>query len=119
MTSKLGKRGVIMNKEEILAKAQNDNKGMDVADLEVQQKGAYIAYFVGIIGIILVDIINGIVFKVINHGPNMVISLMCFTAFIIKYIKLRKKHELLVSIIYLILSIMFLVFWILQLVKVW
>ena len=72
-----------MNKEEILAKAQNDNKGMDVADLEVQQKGAYIAYFVGIIGIILVDIINGIVFKVINHGPNMIISLMCFTAFII------------------------------------
>ena len=108
-----------MNKEEILAKAQNDNKGMDVADLDAQKKGAYIGYFVGVIGIILIDIINGIVFHNVNHGPNMVISLMCFSAFITKYIKLKKTHELFVAIIYLILSIMFFVFWILQLVKVW
>ena len=108
-----------MNKEEILAKAQNDNKGMDVADLDAQKKGAYIGYFVGIIGILLIDIINGIVFKNVNHGPNMVIALMCFSAFITKYIKLKKTHELIVAILYGLLSIMFLVFWILQLVKVW
>jgi len=108
-----------MEKNEILKMAQEDNKGMDIADLEAQKKGAYIGYFIGIIGIILVDIINGVVFKTINHGPNMVIALMCFTSFIIKYIKLKKTHELIVSIIYALLSIMFLVFWILQLTKVW
>lgn len=108
-----------MEKNEILKMAQEDNKGMDVADLEAQKKGAYIGYFIGIIGIILVDIINGVVFKTINHGPNMVIALMCFTSFIIKYIKLKKTHELIVSVIYALLSIMFLVFWILQLTKVW
>lgn len=108
-----------MDKNEILAKAQSDNKGMDVADLDAQRKGAYIGYFVGIIGIIIIDIINGIVFKVINHGPNMVIALMCFTAFLVKYIKLNKSHELVVAIIYALLSVMFLVFWILQLARVW
>ncbi len=108
-----------MEKNEILKMAQEDNKGMDIADLEAQKKGAYIGYFIGIIGIILVDVINGVVFKTINHGPNMVIALMCFTAFIIKYIKLKKTHELIVSIIYALLAIMFLVFWILQLTKVW
>ncbi len=108
-----------MEKNEILKMAQEDNKGMDIADLEAQKKGAYIGYFIGIIGIILVDVINGFVFKTINHGPNMVIALMCFTAFIIKYIKLKKTHELIVSIIYALLAIMFLVFWILQLTKVW
>ncbi len=108
-----------MEKNEILKMAQEDNKGMDIADLEAQKKGAYIGYFIGIIGIILVDVINGVVFKTINHGPNMVIALMCFTAFIIKYIKLKKPHELIVSIIYALLAIMFLVFWILQLTKVW
>lgn len=120
LTSKLGKkRSVKMDKNEILAKAQNDNKGMDIADLDAQRKGAYIGYFVGIIGIILIDIINGIVFKTVNHGPNMVIASMCFSAFIVKYIKLRKTHELIVAIIYGLLAIMFLVFWILQLARVW
>lgn len=108
-----------MDKNEILKKAQEENKGMDIADLDAQKKGAYIAYFVGIIGIILVDIINGIAFKYVNHGPNMIIALMCFSAFLVKYIKLKKKHELFVALCYLSISIMFLVFWILQLVRVW
>lgn len=108
-----------MDKDEILAKAQSENKGMDIADLDAQKKGAYIGYFVGIIGIILVDIIDGIITKHVNHGANMVIVLMCFSAFLVKYIKLKKTHELIVSILYLLLSIMFLVFWILQLLKVW
>lgn len=107
-----------MNKEELLAKAKEENKGMDIADLDIQRRGAYISYFIGIFGIVLVDIINGIVFKFVNHGPNMVITLMAFIAFLYKYIKLKKTHELIVAIIYLLLTIMFLVFWILQLVKV-
>ena len=108
-----------MEKEEILKKALSDNKGMDVADLEAQTKGAYIGYFIGILGIIIVDIVNLISFGFVNHGPNMVMALMCFGAFIVKYIKLRKKHELTVSLCYLSISIMFLIFWILQLTRVW
>ena len=108
-----------MNKEEILQKAQNDNKGMDVADLNIQYKAAYISYFIGIIGIIIVDIINAIVFKYVNHGANMVMSLMLTIAFAIKYYHLKKKHELIVTICYSLLTLMFLIFWILQLVKVW
>ena len=73
-----------MDKDEILAKAQSENKGMDIADLDAQKKGAYIGYFVGIIGIVLVDIIDGIITKHVNHGANMVIALMCFSAFLVK-----------------------------------
>ena len=32
-----------MNKDEILKKAQEENKGADLADLNAQQKGAYIS----------------------------------------------------------------------------
>ena len=108
-----------MNKEEILAKAKKENSGLDVADLDAQRKGAYFGYFVGILGIIIVDIMNGIVFGNVNHGPNMVISLMCASVFFVKYIKLKKAHELIVAILYFSLAIMFLVFWILQLLRVW
>lgn len=108
-----------MDKKEILEKASMDNKGMDIADLSVQQKASYYAYFVGIIGIILVNVVNSIIFKYVNHGPNMIMALMLSVAFTIKYIKLKKKHELVVVICYYLLTIMFLVFWILQLLKVW
>ena len=108
-----------MEKDELLKRAQEDNKGADLADLNTQYKAAYISYFVGIIGIIIVNIIEGIILRKVNYGADMAICLMIGVAFVYKYIKLRKKHELFVSLCYISISIMFLVFWILQLVKVW
>ncbi len=108
-----------MDKDEILKKAQNDNKGSDLADINSQQKGAYIAYFVGIFGIIIVNIIEGITLNRINYGADFIMCLMIGVAFLYKFINLKKKHELFVTICYFSLTIMFLVFWILQLVRVW
>lgn len=108
-----------MEKDGLLKRAQEDNKGADLADLNTQYKAAYISYFVGIIGIIIVNIIEGIILRKVNYGADMAICLMIGVAFIYKYVKLRKKHELFVSLCYISISIMFLVFWILQLVKVW
>lgn len=104
-----------MNREEILAKAKNEGKGKDVADIEAQQKGAYRAYFVGIILIILVNVVEGHVFQRISYGGTMAIFAMGFTAFLIKYLTLRKKHELFVAICYGALTILWAVLWILQL----
>ena len=108
-----------MEKDELLKRAQEDNKGDNLADLNTQYKAAYISYFVGIIGIIIVNIIEGIILRKVNYGADMAICLMIGVAFVYKYVKLRKKHELFVSLCYISISIMFLVFWILQLVKVW
>lgn len=108
-----------MNKEEILQKAREENKGQDLSDLNIQQKGAYISYFVGIIGIIIVNIIEVIVLNKVNYGADFVMCLMVGIAFLYKFIKLKKKHELFISIGYLSLTIMFLVFWILVLTLVW
>ena len=108
-----------MNKDEILKKAQEENKGDDLSYLNAQQKGAYISYFIGVVGIIIVNIIEGIVLERINYGADFIICLMVGVAFLYKYINLRKKHELFVTICYFSLSIIFLVFWILVLAKVW
>ena len=107
-----------MNKEEILAKAQTEGKGTDVADLDAQRKGAYLAYIVGIIIILIWDIVEGIRYNHINFGGNMVLFAMPFIAFMVKYIILRKKHELIVSLLYGIGFITCLVLWILQLIEV-
>ena len=107
-----------MEKEEILKKAQEENKGNDMADLEAQRKGAYIAYFVGVIGVFLVTLITYWVSGSFNYGPIAIIFLMAGVAFLIKYISLKKKHELLVASIYGLSFVIFLTLWILQLCQV-
>ncbi len=107
-----------MNKEEILAQAQQQGKGKDIADLDAQRKGAYIAYFVGLFIIIIWDIVEGFKFHHINYGGNMALFAMAFTAFLVKFVLLRKKHEIIPMTIYGICTIAFLVLWILQLVGV-
>lgn len=104
-----------MEKSEILAKAQEENKGADLADKQTQKDAAWIAYIVGVIAIILVDTINGFVLHNVNRGADFALFTMAFVAFLVKYLKLRKKHELIVMIIWGLLSISMLVVWILQL----
>lgn len=107
-----------MTKEEILKQARVENKEKDVADLDAQRRGAYIAYFVGLFTIIVWDIVEGFIFHHINYGGNMALFAMAATAFLIKYVRLRKIHELVVGLVYSLGTIAFLVMWVLQLVGV-
>lgn len=107
-----------MEKDEILKRAKKENKGADVADKSAQQKGAWIAYIVGVIALILVDTVNGFVLKNVNRGADFALFTMAFSVFLVKYITLRKRHELIVTIIFGALAACFLAVWILQLCKV-
>ena len=49
---------------------------------------------------------------------DFVLFTMAFVAFLTKYIKLRKRHELIVAIWWGLLALMMLVLWILQLCRV-
>ncbi|MBP5446213.1 MAG: hypothetical protein J6Y28_08590 [Acholeplasmatales bacterium] len=108
-----------MEKNEILEMAKKDNKNLDVADIEAQKSGAYIGYFVLGISILIVTIVDRLVLNMFDFGAIAACLLMMFTAFLAKYIKLRKKHELFVTLIYGAGAIFGLVCWILQLCKVW
>ena len=104
-----------MNREELLKKAQAENSGKDYADIEAQKSGTRAAYFVAVILVILVDLVNGFVLGNVNRGMDFVLFTMAFVAFLTKYIKLRKRHELIVTIMWGLLALMMLVLWIMQL----
>ena len=108
-----------MEKNEILEMAQKDNKNLDIVDIEAQKSGAYIGYFVLAISILIVTIVDRVVLDTYNFGAISACLLMMFTAFLVKFIKLKKKHELFVALIYGAGAIFGLVCWILQLCKVW
>ncbi|MBQ9515067.1 MAG: hypothetical protein IJR57_03055 [Ruminococcus sp.] len=104
-----------MNREEILKKAQAKNNGKDYADIEAQKTGTRAAYFVAVLLVIIVDTINGFVLGYVNRGMDFVLFTMAFVAFLIKYLKLRKRHELIVTIMWGLLALSMLACWILQL----
>jgi hypothetical protein len=89
-----------MNKDEILLKAHEENKGKDLADKSAPNDGRWIAYSVGVILIILVDTINGFVLHNVYRGADFAIFSMAFVIFLVKYIELRKKHGLIPLIIW-------------------
>lgn len=104
-----------MKREDILAKAQSEGKGRDMADIEAQKSGTRAAYFVGVLLVILVDTVNGFVLHNVNRGIDFVLFSMAFVAFLVKYIRLRKRHELIVAICWGVCALSMLVVWILQL----
>ena len=107
-----------MNRDDILKKAQAENSGKDYADIEAQKSGTWAAYLVAVILVILVDTVNGFVLGYVNRGMDFVLFTMAFVALLTKYIKLRKRHELFVTIFWGLLALMMLALWILQLCKV-
>ena len=107
-----------MNKEEILAKAQQEGKEQDLPDREAQRSGAWTAYILGVVLLILVDTVNGIVLHYVNRGADFVLFSMAFAVFLIKYLRLRKRHELIIAIVWGVLALSMLAIWILQLTGV-
>ena len=107
-----------MEKEEILAKAQKENNGVDLADRSAQKDGAWMAYIACVILVIIVDTVNGFVLHNVNRGMDFVLFTAAFIVFLVKFIRLRKKHELIPLIVWGVLSLAMLVVWILQLCRV-
>lgn len=104
-----------MKKEEILAKAQSEGRERDLPDREAQRSGAWVAYILGVVLLIIVDTVNGFVLHFVNRGADFALFSMAFVLFLTKYLRLRKKHELIMTIFWGVLALSMLVVWILQL----
>ena len=107
-----------MEKNEILMKAQKENKGQDIADLEAQKKGTSIAFMVGGLAFIAIIVVEMIVNNVMHYEIMGGCFIMLATAFYVKFFMLKKRHELVVAICYTLIALGWLTFWILRLTKV-
>ena len=107
-----------MDKNEILMKAQKENKGKDMADLEAQRKGTNIGFMVGGLAFIAIVIVEMLITGVMHYEIMGGCFLMLGTSFFVKYAILRKKHELFTAISYTLIAFGWLTFWILRLTKV-
>lgn len=106
-----------MNREEILEKSRQENHGQDVANLEVSRSSMVFGRVVSVCLLAVVAVTEAIRYDRMNSGIFFAIMAGLSAIFIRKYVKLRKKHELYISIAYVIATVAFLISWILQIVK--
>jgi len=105
-----------MTKEEILAKSKTENKNQDVYDLDTQKSAAAIAVYVASILCCLLIIVKSVVSKVVPFELIMILSGMEIALFTTKFVKMHKKHELLVAIVYGVAFIVSTIAWVKQLI---
>lgn len=93
-------RTILMNKEEILARSREENKSKDIYEQEIIRHGQSIAIIVTMILATIFLVAQILTGGGINYGlyalafcPEMVI-------FWLKWVKLRRRHELLMALIY-------------------
>jgi len=106
-----------MNKEEILAKSKQENRGQDIANLEISKTSMQFGWVTAVCLLALVAVVEAIVYERMNAGIFFAIMAGCSAIFLNKYLKIHKRHELYIAIVYIIAAIAFFIAWILQLTK--
>ena len=107
-----------MNKENILESSRRENKNRDLVELEVTVQAGNIAGQVGVAVCVVLTIIFLIFTNTYFISPWVVYYSILGTNTLVKYASLRRKSDLIRTIFYLALCLMFFVFFILQLMVV-
>ena len=108
---------IVMNREEILAKSKQENHGQDIASLEVSKSSMLFGWITAVCVLAIVAVTEALVHDRMNSGIFFAVMSGCAAIFINKYLKLRKRHELYIAVIYMIGTVAFLISWIIQLTK--
>ncbi len=99
-----------MTKEEILKKSREENKNQDFAEKAVIAKSSTVAASIGFIMCGIITVISAI-----TDYNNRLVAAVCWTIyfsmngslFLTKYFKLKKRHELMLSILFILLAVLF------------
>ena len=108
--------GTKMNREEILAKSQKENRGQDIANLEVSKNGMRIGWIVIICLLAVVTVVDAMAFERMNSEVFFAVTAATSVIFFYKYLKLRQRHELFIAVMDAIAAAAFLISWMIQLV---
>jgi hypothetical protein len=66
----LAEAGIIMNKEEILAKSKQENRGQDIANLEVSKASMQFGWITAVCLLSLVDVVEAVVYPIDRPTPS-------------------------------------------------
>ncbi|MDO4479626.1 MAG: DUF6442 family protein [Erysipelotrichaceae bacterium] len=96
-----------MNKEEILERSRKENKNQDIYEKEIIILGNRYACIAAAVLATIFFVIQIFVGEGIDYGLYAVVFSLTMAGFWIKYIRMHKKHELLVAICYTVMVLIF------------
>ena len=96
-----------MDKDEILERSRKEHKDRDFVELEVINKANGVAISIGLAVCVLLMIIHAILQVRIDTSAWMVMFSILAADFLYKYYRLRRRHELVLGLIYLVNAICF------------
>ena len=89
-----------MNKEEILAKSRAENKNQDAYEKEILKQGQVVSLIVIVIIATVFFIVQIFAGGGINCGIYAIVLSGSMATFWVKWIKLRRRHELAMALLY-------------------
>lgn len=107
-----------MKKEDILEMSRKENKNKDLADLEISAKAGNIAGRVGACVCCLISLVFYWVTDTPLLSPWIIYFSILGTHYLVKYSKIHRKTDLVITLLYYAMCILALIFFVIRLVEV-
>ncbi|MDE7262176.1 MAG: hypothetical protein K2N78_09000 [Oscillospiraceae bacterium] len=104
-----------MNKDDILARSRAENQGTDEYETRVLEKAGKLSVQVGMVACCIIAVSSVMVTGRVNYGCWIIYFSILATLFWTKYHYLRKRHELMLSVIATGTGLLFTVLFVLEL----
>lgn len=106
-----------MNREEILLKSRQENNGADAWEAEAMAQAGRIAGHVGMLLCSLAALLEAVITGNVSMDSWMIYFGILTATFTVKYVKMRRKHELALTILYGGMFVLFLALFIRDLMR--
>lgn len=107
-----------MNREEILKASRKENKNKDLAEMEVIYQAGSHASRVGALVCCLISLLSSLLAHIMLYSPWIIYFSMISTQWLVRFIKMKHKSDLVVAILFLCLTILALIGFIRRLLEV-
>jgi hypothetical protein len=106
LQTKLGKEVSQMNRDEILKASRSENQYKDFYEQDIINKGQRVAGTVAILVTCALMVAENVILHYeINYGYSLIILSSCAGLWIYKAIRMKKKHEILLALLWTVLAI--------------
>lgn len=107
-----------MDREEILKASRKENKNKDLVELELASKAGSYASRVGALVCCLISLLSSMVAHVMLYGPWIIYFSIMTTQWLVRFIKMKRKSDLVLWVMFLTLTILALIGFINRLLEV-
>lgn len=95
-----------MDKEGILQASREENKNKDLAELEILRQAGIHASRVGALVCSLVSLLSSTIAHIVLYSPWVIYFSIIATQWLVRYTKLKRRSDLAISILFLLLAVL-------------